>query len=84
MMEQLSLFKQIGESKAKQNFLLSLYALIYTTENFTLHVCLRLREQTEERVHGLINTTSRDSHGEGDGTPLQYSCPENPMDGGAW
>ena len=23
-------------------------------------------------------------HGEGDGTPLQYSCLENPMDGGAW
>ena len=21
---------------------------------------------------------------EGNGTPLQYSCPENPMDGGAW
>ena len=23
-------------------------------------------------------------HREGDGTPLQYSCLENPMDGGAW
>ena len=22
--------------------------------------------------------------GEGNGTPLQYSCMENPMDGGAW
>ena len=22
--------------------------------------------------------------GEGKGTPLQYSCLENPMDGGAW
>ena len=22
--------------------------------------------------------------GEGKGTPLQYRCPENPMDGGAW
>ena len=22
--------------------------------------------------------------GEGDGTPLQYSCLENPIDGGAW
>ena len=27
-----------------------------------------------------LNTYS----GEGDGTPLQYSCLENPMDGGAW
>ena len=26
----------------------------------------------------------RSWHGEGNGTPLQYSCLENPMDGGAW
>ena len=24
------------------------------------------------------------NYGEGNGTPLQYSCLENPMDGGAW
>ena len=24
------------------------------------------------------------SSGEGNGSPLQYSCLENPMDGGAW
>jgi len=24
------------------------------------------------------------SPGEGNGYPLQCSCPENPMDGGAW
>ena len=37
-------------------------------------------------------TSTRDAHlcfpnvskGEGNGTPLQYSCLENPMDGGAW
>ena len=23
-------------------------------------------------------------HGEGNGTPLQYSCLENPVDGGGW
>ena len=28
----------------------------------------------------VINSTE----GEGDGTPLQYSCLENPMDGEAW
>ena len=27
---------------------------------------------------------STENFGEGDGTPLQYSCLENPMDGGAW
>ena len=28
--------------------------------------------------------TTRHLSGEGDGTPLQYSCLESPMDGGAW
>ena len=27
---------------------------------------------------------SIDINREGNGTPLQYSCLENPMDGGAW
>ena len=25
-----------------------------------------------------------ETFGEGNGTPLQYSCLENPMDGGVW
>ena len=29
-------------------------------------------------------TPTRVAIGEGKGTPLQYSCLENPMDGGAW
>ena len=34
---------------------------------------------------GIINKAEVDVFiGEGDGTPLQYSCLENPMDGGAW
>ena len=32
---------------------------------------------------GLIPGSGR-SPGEGNGNPLQYSCRENPMDGGAW
>ena len=32
---------------------------------------------------GLIPESER-SPGEGNGNPLQYSCLENPMDGGAW
>ena len=32
---------------------------------------------------GLISGSGR-SPGEGNGNPLQYSCLENPMDGGAW
>ena len=32
---------------------------------------------------GAIPGSGR-SPGEGSGNPLQYSCPENPKDGGAW
>ena len=41
-----------------------------------LHKCLWLSKKFET-YHTLTN-------GEGNGTPLQYSCLENPMDGGAW
>ena len=37
----------------------------------------------DARDVGLITGWGR-SPGEGNGTPLQYSCLENPMDGGAW
>ena len=30
------------------------------------------------------NRWGGEGSGEGNGTPLQYSCLENPMDGGAW
>ena len=36
------------------------------------------------RCHILIYCSLGPLPGEGDGTPLQYSCLENPMDGGAW
>ena len=35
------------------------------------------------RANGLIFIKSH-RFGEGSGTPLQYCCLENPMDGGAW
>ena len=35
------------------------------------------------RDPGLIPWSGR-SPGKGNGNPLQYSCLENPMDGGAW
>ena len=34
--------------------------------------------------YGLQNGPPLHQTGEGNGTPLQYSCLENPMDGGAW
>ena len=33
---------------------------------------------------GIIFMIIRNCIGEGNGTPLQYFCLENPMDGGAW
>ena len=32
----------------------------------------------------LLKKARLDNEGEGNGTPLQYSCLENPMDGGDW
>ena len=41
---------------------------------------LDVKQQTGSK---LERSTSR-LYGEGNGNPLQYSCLENPMDGGAW
>ena len=35
-------------------------------------------------IMSSIMPSPKPTFGEGDGTPLQYSCLENPMDGGAW
>ena len=50
----------------------------------------QLRDTTEVKVsawnagdQGTIPGSGR-FPGEGNGNPLQYSCIENPMDGGAW
>ena len=40
-----------------------------------------LRSDTTERLHFHFSLSCI---GEGNGTPLQYSCLENPRDGGAW
>ena len=42
----------------------------------------RLWLQTKSQT--LVLPPSLCDPGEGNGTPLQYSCLENPMDGGAW
>ena len=39
-----------------------------------------LMAKSEEELKSLLMTVN----GEGNGTPLQYCCLENPMDGGAW
>ena len=39
---------------------------------------------SQNLCYSHFRATSPGGSGEGDGTPLQYSCLENPMDGGAW
>ena len=36
-------------------------------------------QKEKNKYHTLVHMS-----GEGNGTPLQYSCLENPMEGGAW
>ena len=35
-------------------------------------------------MQSLFRVVIYPANGEGNGTPLQYFCLENPMDGGAW
>ena len=56
-------------------------SLIQTSKQRCLEE-FRMRSKSRKEI--LIYSRIRDSNGEGDGTPLQYSCLENPMDGGAW
>ena len=43
-----------------------------------------LSEQCKEIKENSRMGKTSDLFGEGNGNPLQYSCLENPMDGGAW
>ena len=48
--------------------------------NFFFNLYVNVRSQEKQFEENLLIRF----HGEGNGTPLQYSCLENPMDGGAW
>ena len=45
------------------------------------HRSMRLRNEANVEY---MSVCQHCAHGEGNGTQLQYSCLENPMDGGAW
>ena len=57
-------------------------ALCKTTKTYLyiLSIIVVRKLPTERKKYEDSNTFN----GEGNGTPLQYSCLENPMDGGAW
>ena len=50
------------------------------TQLSPLTAWFQMRVLTEHQTYSHYQINS----GEGNGTPLQYSCLENPMDGGAW
>ena len=55
---------------------------LYITTGKT--IVLTLQTFVSKVMALLFNMVSRFVIGEGNGTPLQYSCLENPMDGGGW
>ena len=48
------------------------------------HVYSRTQQRTIILTVSMLFHFSLSCIEEGNGTPLQYSCLENPMDGGAW
>ena len=55
--------------------------------NYTTYQCLPLGKSHKlsmPQVPSLASAMCQILFSEGNGTPLQYSCLENPMDGGAW
>ena len=61
-------------SQRLQKIVLNILSLLlYRTQGYRYHL-------SKFHIYALVYCMG----GEGDGTPLQYSCLENPMDGGAW
>ena len=62
-------------------YLKIIHTYIYnTTMRRDIHVFLLIDQYTPADISDLLNILD----GEGNGNPLQYSCLENPMGGGAW
>ena len=62
-------------------FMIQLSHLYMTTKKT---IALTIWTYVDKVISLLFNTLSKFVTGEGNGTPLQYFCLENPMDGGAW
>ena len=72
------LFSQIiplspSPTESKRLFYTSVSLLLSHIQGYCYHL-------SKFHIYALVYCIG----GEGDGTPLQYSCLENPMDGGAW
>ena len=68
-------------SQPARGFKCSLYFCVIFSNN-TWHSCIN--SSLEASWCLTLQFVNCSPLGEGNGTPLQYSCLENPMDGGAW
>ena len=66
---------------------------LFMNYDFSLGICSVMVSLVHgDSIFGFLNTFKynhmreliSETLGEGNGIPLQYSCLENPMDGGAW
>ena len=64
--------------------LLSCVRLFTTPQTVAYQAPPSMEFSRQEYWSGLLFPSLGDLLGEGNGTPLQYSFLENPMDGGAW
>ena len=69
-------FQFLANRNNAMNILKQVSLWIYVSISFTKLLNLRFLDFMENLYLSF--------YGEGDGTPLQDSCLENPMDGGAW
>ena len=60
-------------TESKRLFYTSVSLLLSRLQGYRYHL-------SKFHIYALVYSIGR----EGNGTPLQYSCLENPMDGGAW
>ena len=71
---------------------IQLYIYIYIPSYIYVYIHIHGASLVAQRLKRLpaiwetwvLSLGQEDSPGEGNGNPLQYSCLENPMDGGAW
>ena len=83
MEEVLGVLGQRKNRVQEGNIRLLKYQWQYGT-SFKCYIALNLMVKLGEKMNVGILCKSSAKIGEGNGTPLQYSCLENPMDRGAW
>ena len=86
----LSYYRTLWNKRANLNIILSLVHLTMSFECLTFNNTKNILSKNNLYISGeqwdamREKTVTKTRHGEGNGSPPQYSCLENPMDRGAW